>query len=157
MFDITTDESVVEVSAGVMRITFTEIGMEVVEVLGVTNNSDRLYLTNEYLSENQRVALQFLLPPGAFGVGFEPGTQDSRFMVSQDGTTVIDTQPLRPGTDEIFFSYMIPYTDGAIIEQEFLYTLNGPFHLLIEAGQVALESDLFASSGEPVDMGRVGI
>jgi mono/diheme cytochrome c family protein len=159
IFDTTDDVSALTITAGVMRITFTNFGMEVGEVLSIENTSDRLFLTDEFaeidgeISESQRVALRFPLPPGAGGVGFEPGTQGTRFQMSEDGTTVLDLQPVRPGTKDIFFSYFIPYEDGAIIEQEVLYPLDGPFHLLIEAGQVALESPLFTEAGERVDMG----
>ncbi len=153
IFEITSDVTVVTVDAGLMRVTFGELGMEVVQVISVTNGSDRLFLTDERLNENQRVALSFPLPPGAGGVGFEPGTQDRRFVVSEDGSTVIDTQPLRPGSEDIFMSYFIPYTDGAIIEQVFNYPYQGAFHLLIEAGKVTVEPGIFQGEAEPVDMG----
>ncbi len=153
IFDITNDASVVTVDAGLMRVTFGDLGMEVVQVISITNSSDRLFLTDERLNENQRVALSFPLPPGAGGVGFEPGMQDRRFVVSEDGTAVIDTQPLRPGSEDIFMSYFIPYSDGAIIEQVFNYPYRGPFHLLIETGKVTVDPGIFEGTAEPVDMG----
>ncbi len=153
IFDITSDPAGILIDAGVMRITFSRFGLEVAEVLSINNTSDQLFLTDEVYSGNQRVALRFPLPPGATGVGFEPGMEGTRFFVSEDGTAVIDTQPVRPGGDDIFFSYLIPYRDGAIIEQEFLYPLVGQFHLLVEADQVTVESPMFAHDGERVDMG----
>ena len=153
VFETTDDPSVLTFEAGVMRVTFTHFGMEVAQVLSLTNASDRLFLTDEFYNENQRVALRIPLPPGAGGVGFEPGMQGTRFFTSADESVVIDTQPVRPGRDDIFFSYFIPYEDGAIIEQEMTYPFVGPFHLLIESDQVAVESALFASAGERVDMG----
>ncbi len=153
IFDQTDDPSVVTISAGVMRVTFTSFGMEVVEVLSIENRSDRLFLTDERYSENQRIALRIPLPPGAGGVGFEPGMQNTRYFVSEDGATIYDTNPLRPGTDEFFISFFIPYDDGAIIEQELPYAIDGPFHLLVEASQVSLTSEMFLGDGERVDMG----
>jgi mono/diheme cytochrome c family protein len=153
IFEITNDPSVITISAGVMRVTFSRFGMEVVEVLSVTNDSDQLFLTDEHLNENQRIALSFPLPPGAGGVGFEPGMEDTRFVVSEDGTTVIDTQPTRPGTQQIFVSYLIPYEDGAIIEQEFNYPFVGPFHLLLSSSQVSVTDGPFEGGAESVDMG----
>ncbi len=153
IFDLTTDPSVVQIEAGVMRVTFGRFGLEVGEVLSFANTSDRLYLTEEHLTASRRVALRIPLPPGATGLGFEPGLQGSRLFFDEEQGVVIDTQPLRPGSDQIFFSYLIPYTDGAIIEQEFAYPFNGEFHLLIETGQVQFESPMFRANGERVDMG----
>lgn len=153
VFEMTTDPSVVRVTSGVMRITFSHFGLEVSEVLIFENSSDQLYLSDMPFSDNQRVALQIPLPPGAFGVSFEAGMDGTRFHASADGSTVFDTQPLRPGTEEVVVSFLVPYTDGAIIEQEFLYPVQGPFHLLVEAGQVAVESEMFASAGDVVPMG----
>lgn len=153
VFERTNDPSFISITAGLMRITFTSLGMEVVEILSIENRSDRLFLTDDFYSENQRIALRFPLPPGAGGVAFRPGSQNTRYFVSDDGTTIYDTSPLRPGSDEFFISFFIPYDDGAIIEQELLYPFNGPFHLLVEAGQVSLSSDMFVAESELVDMG----
>ena len=153
IFERTNDPSVVHITAGAMRVTFSHFGMEVAEVFSVENTSDRIFLTDEIFSGDQRIALRFPLPPGAGGVGFEPGMEGTRFFISGDGSTVIDTQPLRPGRDDIFFSYLIPYEDGAIIEQEFLYPYTGEFHLLIEADQVSVESPIFQPGEQRVDMG----
>lgn len=153
IYETTDDPSVLSIEAGVMRITFSHFGMEVAEVLSVSNTSDRLFLTDEVFNENQRVALQIPLPPGAGGVGFEPGMQGTRFFTNLDETAVIDTQPVRPGRQDIFFSFFIPYEDGAIIEQELAYPFAGPFHLLIEAGQVEVDGEIFGAAGERVDMG----
>ncbi|GAB4568915.1 MAG: hypothetical protein Kow0077_00550 [Anaerolineae bacterium] len=153
VFEITNDPAVLRFTAGVMRITFTHFGMDVAEVLSVENNSDRLYLSDEVLSENQRVALRIPLPPGAGGVGFEPGMQGTRFLTDENESVIIDTQPVRPGRDDLFFSYFIPYEDGAIIEQELPIRFEGPFHILIEADQVDLTGGQFTVAGERVDMG----
>lgn len=153
IYETTSDPSVLSYEAGVMRITFTHFGMEVAEVLSVSNTSDRLFLTDEIFNENQRVALRIPLPPGAGGVGFEPGMQGTRFFTNLDETEIIDTQPVRPGREDIFFSFFIPYEDGAIIEQVLSYPFSGPFHLLIEADQVQVEGVIFAEAGDRVDMG----
>jgi len=153
IFETTGDPAVLRFTSGVLRVIFTDIGMEVAEVLSITNDSDRMFLTDETVGGNQRVALRIPLPPGAGGVGFEPGMQGTRFLMSEDETVILDTQPVRPGRDDIFFSYFIPYEDGAIIEQEVAYPFSGPFHLLIEAGQVTVAGDQFAVAGERVDMG----
>ncbi len=153
IFETTDDPAALRFTSGIMRVTFSQFGMEVAEVLSITNDSDRLYLTDETVSDNQRVALRIPLPPGAAGVGFEPGMQGTRFLMNEDETVILDTQPVRPGRDDIFFSYFIPYTDGAIIEQEVTYPFSGPFHLLIEAGQVTVSGSGFEGGGERVDMG----
>ncbi|MBN2470079.1 MAG: c-type cytochrome [Anaerolineae bacterium] len=153
IFETTDDPAVLTYDAGVMRVTFSHFGMEVAEVLSVSNASDRLYLTDEYLDENQRIALRIPLPPGAGGVGFEAGMQGTRFFTNADESVVFDTQPVRPGRTDVFFSYFIPYEDGAIIEQELTYPFAGPFHLLIEAAQVEVTGDFLTSAGERVDMG----
>lgn len=153
IFETTNDPAALRFTSGVMRVTFSQFGMEVAEVLSITNDSDRLFLTDETISDNQRVALRIPLPPGAAGIGFEPGMQGTRFLMNEDETVILDTQPVRPGRDDIFFSYFIPYEDGAIIEQEVAYPFSGPFHLLIEAGQVTVSGTGFEGGGQPVDMG----
>lgn len=153
IFETTNDPTVLRFTSGVLRVTFSQFGMEVAEVLSITNGSDRLFLTDETISDNQRVALRIPLPPGAAGIGFEPGMHGTRFLMNEDETVILDTQPVRPGRDDIFFSYFIPYEDGAIIEQEVEYLFSGPFHLLIEAGQVTVSGPGFEGSGQPVDMG----
>ncbi len=153
IFETTTDPAVLTYSAGVMRITFSSFGMEVAQVLSVTNNSDRVFLTEEAFNENQKVVLRIPLPPGSGAVAFEAGMQDTRFFTDENETLVIDTQPVRPGRVEVFFSYLIPYSDGAIIEQEVTYPFQGPFHLLIESDQVTVSGELFTSAGQRIDMG----
>lgn len=153
IFESTSDPSVLYISTGVMHVTFTNFGLDVTEIIQVTNTSDRIFLTDEAISENQYVALRIPLPPGAGGIGFEPGMEGTRFFISEEGTEVIDVQPVRPGQSELAVSFFIPYEDGAIIEQELNYAVQGPFHLLIQAGQLALESDMFDQNGERVDMG----
>jgi mono/diheme cytochrome c family protein len=153
IFDRTNDASVLQYTSGVMQIRFSQFGMEVVEVMTINNSSDKVFLTDEYIGDEQRVALRIPLPPGAVNVGFEPGTQNRRFFISEDGTAVIDTQPVRPGRGEVYYTYLIPYQDGAIIEQELTYPLTGSFHLLLQAGQVQVSASSFATTGEPVTMG----
>ncbi len=153
VYETATDPSVIQFDTGVMRISFSSMGMEVAEVLSVTNASDRIFLTDEHISDTQRVALRIPLPPGATGIAFEPGMQ-RRFVVAEDGMTVLDTRPVRPGSDTLIISYFLPYEDGAVIEQVFDYVFHGPFHLLTEAGQVTVEPGVFQSPSEQVDMGQ---
>ena len=153
IFEVSNDPATVSINSGVMRVTFGDLGMEVIEVLSVDNASDRLFLTEEHVNENQRIALRFPLPPGASGVGFEPGMEGRRFVVSDDGGTVYDTQPVRPGSQDIFMSFFIPYDDGAIIDQVFEYPFQGAFHLLVEDGPVRVESGPFEGDSQSVDMG----
>ena len=95
--------------------------LQVVQAVNFNNSSDRAYSTSTAAEDGRYPSVFIPLPPGS--VVFE--TNPSRFIISPDGLTVIDTAAVMPGEDHIVLvSYLIPYTDSAIIEQPVNYPLN---------------------------------
>ncbi len=87
---------------------FVDVG----EVYVFANSANRVY-TGERPDPNAAArVLEIPLPEDAVGINVEGQAMGDRFQL--DGTTVIDTQPLAPGTVQIFLRYALPVTHGQV-------------------------------------------
>jgi hypothetical protein len=153
IFEPTGDPAVISVERAYLRIGFVPSGLNILEILHFHNSSDRIFITDEFVTEQRRVALTIPLPPGAGGLTYEEGHEGIRYF--EEEGALLDTQPVRPGRGhEVTFAYFVPYRQTAVIEQDFLYevrelTLSAPAYgvtvtseQLQEAGTESVEDML---------------
>lgn len=146
IYELTEDPAVIEIAGIVSQITGIGEGLQVAQVINFRNTSDRMFTSSETLPEGPYPSVHITLPPGAVILGFPEG--QSRYVTSEDQSTVIDSVPVVPGEDHVIqVVYLVPYGDdasGAIIDQPFDYAVNGPMRLL-------LSPVTLAASGEGID------
>ncbi|MBZ0296837.1 MAG: cytochrome c [Anaerolineae bacterium] len=146
LYELTEDPSVITITGVVSQITAVGEGLQVVQVFNFSNNSDRMFTTNEPIGEDQFASLVIPLPPGAIVIGFPENEQ--RYTVVEDESTVIDSAPVLPGSDHLVqIVWFLAYEDGAIIEQGINYALEAPVRLLLRPDTVTASSDQFESLG----------
>lgn len=88
---------------------FVDVG----EVYVFANSADRVYAGERPDPNAPPRVLEIPLPDNAIGINVEGQAFGDRFQL--DGTTVIDTQPLPPGTMQLFVRYALPVEDGQVI------------------------------------------
>jgi hypothetical protein len=100
-----------------MHVFLTRVGqrLEVEEFYVLGNAGDRAYVGQEDPATGRRITMDFVLPAGAQGLGFEGQSIGERFMERPGGFA--DTQPVLPGAEasEVFFRYDLPFVEGRLI------------------------------------------
>jgi len=133
-------------------IDFSERGVEVVELVIVTNPGDRAYRGKPIADhEGTRASVRWPLPPGATDVDVEMGGMGTRFLVV--GGALVDTAPVPPGQQarRLIFRYLVPVEGRKL-------TLKHPLGMpvqnitvfIAERGQKTKVSGL--DQGEPQDV-----
>jgi mono/diheme cytochrome c family protein len=90
--------------------------VDVGEVYVFANASDRVYAGEMPDPEAAPRVLEIPLPENAINInveGMDGQSMGDRFQL--DGTTVIDTQPLPPGTMQFFVRYSLPVENGRVV------------------------------------------
>jgi hypothetical protein len=121
VYGITGDPNVIQALEVTHTLDVLPGALQVLSAYQIRNGSDRLYVSEEKTSDGQPVSLRFPLPIGAVGVAFD---QQDAFRVSGDAMAPVvqDMRPVRPGElHEVVFSYQLPYSGGAVIDQDYLY------------------------------------
>jgi mono/diheme cytochrome c family protein len=140
IYELTEDPTVISIAGVEMQIDAIGDGLQVLQEMTYRNNSDRLYTNSLPVGETRFVSVLASLPPGAVGVAF-PG-DPARFLYVEEQSTVVDTIPVAPGEDHtVLFSYFLPYSDGAVIEQQMFYALDGQVNLRLYPDTLALTSE----------------
>jgi mono/diheme cytochrome c family protein len=142
IYELTDDVSVINITSTVLRIapSQTELsGLDVVQVIQFENTSDRVF-TSVQPAGNGFVSLVIPLPPGSRVLGF--GGDESRYVVIDAQSTVVDTLPVLPNENHLVtVAYFVPYDNGAIIDQEFNYAFTGLARVLIGIPNMQLTSE----------------
>lgn len=145
IYELTEDPDVIEIVGMVTQVTVADDRLEVAQFFSIRNNSDRAFSTSQRTPDNRLVSLVLPLPPGAIVAGFP---EQNRYVFVQEEFTVFDTAPVLPGEEHIVqLGYFVGYGDGAIIEQELNYALNGPVRLLVRPEAVRVTSQQLESGG----------
>lgn len=151
IFDVTTDPDVIEIVNFAAQVSVQEDRLQVIQVISYENTSDMLFSSDEQISEEGSVftSVQVTLPPGAIIAGFPDSPE--RYVVSEDGTIIQDTQPLLPGqAHNLQVVYFLPFNDDAIIEHVLDYPLNGMGRLLVSPIETRIRSEQLLDAGEAV-------
>lgn len=147
IYELTEDPSVIKIVGMVTQVSMEPDALQVAQVFQVTNTGDRAFTSTQTASNGAPISLVMSLPPGAVVVGF-PNNQD-RFIFDQNTFTVLDTLPVLPGVEQfVQVVYIIPYSsNGAIIEQQINYALEGPVRLLVSPPSATVTSEQLAPRG----------
>lgn len=148
VYATTTDESVVVVDA--MHVVFSEHpdALLVTQLYVFSNQSDRIYVTDEPVAGGRRGSVAISLPPEAYGVQFQDGQIGGRFV--QANGRYYDTQQFPPGERSlaIIVNYFLPFDGSAEIEIPVLYQTR-QVTVLAQEGQQA-RSDMLTQAGEEI-------
>jgi hypothetical protein len=148
IYELTEDPDVIEIIGMVTQVNVADDRLEVAQFFSISNSSDRAFSTSQRTPDGRLVSLVLPLPPGAIVAGFP---EQNRYVFVQDDFTVFDTAPVLPGEEHIVqLGYFVSYDEGAIIEQELSYALNGPVRLLVRPETVGVVSEQLASGGPEV-------
>ncbi len=146
IYELTDDPSVVTINASVTQIQVGGDTLEATYSVRFTNTSDRLFTALEAEADGRYKSMNITLPPGSLVVGI---TDQPRYIYDQEANVVYDTTPLQPGEERfIQVTYLLDYTDGAVIEYNTPYRIDGQLRVLLETPTVTLEGNLFPSQGE---------
>ena len=147
VYDLTDDPSVVTITLLITQITQMADHLEVVQITNFTNNSDRLYITDEVVDSFRQASLGIPLPPEAQNVSFN---SPQRFVIADDGQSVLDTQPLFPGDSQTaHLIYQLPLVSDPIsLDYPLEYKLNGMVQVVVSDGLLVENDQLAAESAE---------
>ena len=147
IYELTEDPNVIEIARIATQVSVIGSNMQVVQVFEVNNTSDRAFTSSQKTSSGEAISLVITLPPGAVVAGFPDNP--NRYVVDAESFTFFDTVPVLPGEEDLVqVVYLIPYEDGAIIEQPMNYAVNGPVRLLLDPPSIAVTSEQLAPLGE---------
>lgn len=148
IYELTEDPDVIQIVGMVTQVNVANDRLEVAQFFSIRNSADRAFSTSQRTPDGRLVSLVLPLPPGAIVAGFP---EQNRYVFVQDEFTVFDTAPVLPGEEHIIqLGYFVGYDEGAIIEQELSYTLNGPVRLLVRPEAVRVTSQQLQSGGPEV-------
>lgn len=151
VFEPTSDSSVITVNSFVTQITASTDRLQVAQIVGFTNASDRVYSLDPESEGLPPTSVRIPLPPGAQILN--TADQTNRFILSDDGQALIDTQPVFPGDEHIVHViYALPYSGSQRFEFPLDYALQGPIRLLLQPENLQVTSELLAALG-PQTMG----
>lgn len=151
LYELTEDPSVISirrVTARMVPMRFRDIGdgLEVTQTILFSNDSDRVYTTSRQAREGAYASVIVPLPPGAVVIALD---NEERYVVAGEQFTVVDTLPVAPGDNHpVQVIYFLPYSDGAIIEQEVAFAFNGSMRLEVWPESIALSSEQLTLTGQ---------
>src|SRR5690606_20230645 len=146
LYELTSDSSVIRIEGMVTQISAFENSLEIAQVISFANVSDRLYSTDEVFGEAQFGSVRVVLPPGAQILSVPDAQQ--RYVISSDGSTVIDTAPVLPGDGHIIHViYSLPYNGDLTLEQPILYDVVGEVRFLTSPDSLTVGGDQVVPTG----------
>jgi mono/diheme cytochrome c family protein len=146
IYELTDDPSVVTINASVTQMQVGGDTLEATYSVRFTNTSDRLYTALEAEADGRYRSIWVTLPPGALVVGI---TDQPRYIYDQEANIVYDTVPLQPSEERfIQVTYLLDYSDGAVIEYNTPFRIDGQLRALVETPTITLEGSLFPAQGE---------
>lgn len=145
VFDVTDDASVISILGWVAQIEVLENRIEIRQAIQISNTSDRAYSTTVPVGDERFESVRISLPPGAQALSI---SDSPRYILSEVGDAIIDTQPVLPGDGHIFsIAYTLLYSGSTSIRQPIDYAFDGPFRLLVYPEDAKITSEEFLSLG----------
>src|SRR5690606_29466629 len=116
--------------------------LQVAQIASFSNSSDRVYI----VGGEQRESVRVPLPVGAQIINTADDT--NRYRVSDNGTALIDTQPVFPGDQHlVHVIYALPYDGSKHFDLLIQHALNGPVRLLVSPDTLQVTSEQLMSLG----------
>jgi len=139
VFETTSDASAISINSFLAQISAEENSLQVAQILSFRNASDRVFSLDETVDGDRHISIRLSLPPGARIMN--TANETDRYGLSDDGATLLDTQPVYPGQNHIVHViYSLPYNGSTRIELPFDYALEGSAQLLVESGSLRVSS-----------------
>jgi mono/diheme cytochrome c family protein len=149
IYELTQDSTVINIVGTVTQISESAAGdgLEFLQVIRFRNHSDRLFTTTMGVGDTGFASVVVQLPPGSVLLGLEGG--EERYVVLPEQATIVDTLPVLPNEDHLMqLLYFVPYSTGAIIDQQVNYSVDGPVRILIAGGSaISLQSAQMTALG----------
>ncbi|MCB9450045.1 MAG: cytochrome c [Anaerolineaceae bacterium] len=139
IYETTHEATSILITGIVIQISGDVTGLQVAQIIRFENLSDKVFITEDAVAENQFASVHLTLPAGAQNV--DTGQPD-RFIISGNPATVTDTEPLIPGAQHIFHAiYNLSYDGHLTLEQPFDYPIDGTVQVLITPSSLQVTSD----------------
>lgn len=147
VYDVTVDPSVVQIQSVLAQIAPSTEGLQVIQIVTYRNTSDRIFLSREVVDEFRQESVRLTLPQGAVIREFADSTE--RYIIAEDGGSLVDTQPVFPGENHIVHVlYTLPFSGSADIVQPLDYPLTGSFQMLVDSALRLSSSQLIARGAQ---------
>ncbi len=143
IYEVSDDPAKVKISemVSMMQVDPTTNQLQVVQIVSFTNDSDHAFVKTV---DGKPTSTSVKLPKGATFQDFSSGT----YKLSADGTEVVDSEPVLPGSPHLMhLGYSLPYTGQISIEQALGYALSGKVQLMIASNGLSIAGDQFAPTG----------
>ncbi len=152
IYEATSNADVISISSMTTRIMVSADGLQIAQITRFKNTSDRIYTTDKPNGKGGYASVTIALPHGASIMGFSD--DETRYTISQDGSTVTDNSPVLPGDDHsIHVVYTLPYRDGMTIDQPVNYPVDGNVQLMVSPETISASSAQLPSLGLQTQQG----
>jgi hypothetical protein len=140
VYETTSDPAAISMNSVVAQISASANSLQVAQILSFSNPTDRVFSLDETVNGDLHPSVSIALPEGARILNTAGETE--RYVLSSDGTTLFDTQPVYPGRDHIVHViYTLPYDGRRRVEMPLVYPLEGSVRLLVEPGSIRVSSE----------------
>lgn len=146
IYEVSTAPTDGVVTAWVNQITVYDGWLDVISVMQIQNLSESAMVSSgEFLPDGRPIAFRLPLPDGA-----QPDSPDaSGLVLSEDGLTFIDTQPLPPRGQKLLTArYRLPYVSGQAFSFPHDLTVAGVVRILVHPLEVRVEAESLPPLGE---------
>jgi hypothetical protein len=151
LYGVTTDASAITLVSVQHLLDFGPGTMQVLATYDYQNNSDRIYVSQAKTDSGLPISVRVPLPVGAGAVAFN---QQTAFTLGGDinAPIVQDTEPIVPGRiHKLLFSYQVPYTVGAPIDQDYPYNTTSISILIPDDARTGLSNMRIGAALVPAD------
>lgn len=155
IYELTEDALALSIAEITMQVNAFGENLEILQSVRIRNASDRMFVSTVPVDAEANVfaTVALTLPVGAAVVGFD---NERRYINLAEETSVIDTLPVLPGEDHrLILTYVVPYTDGAVIDFPVLYPLQGPVRVLVGTDSLTVRGEGFSAAGTETVSGDV--
>jgi hypothetical protein len=124
LYERTDDANVVQILRAQHTIEFpSESAAQILSAYVLRVQGDKFFMTEQLAPNGRAISVRFPLPIGAAAIAFDPSLGESLSIGgSAIAPEVLFTRPLFPEqTYEVIFSYQLPLSGSATLDQDYLY------------------------------------
>jgi mono/diheme cytochrome c family protein len=144
VYELTNDESAISIDELLLQINPIEGGLQIIQIMRFSNNSDRLFLTEQEIDNFRQASVTVTLPEMAQIFDFD---NPDRYRV--DGLTVTDTQPIFPNESHfVHVMYGLPYDGDGALAFPINYTMDANVQILAAQGLTLSGDDLISAGSQ---------
>lgn len=151
IYEMTSDESVIEIDMFLMRLIPDETGIIVQQLVNFHNPSDRVYRGENQLDSFTYDSVRLPLPDEAQLLNTVELIPRFMMLEGEGNQTLLDTQPVLPEVDhivEVVYSMPTSFTEpNRTFDLPIRYPVTVPIELMTQPSQYRVVSDVFESTG----------